>query len=378
MQLISIKNISAGLVKNLKTHPLGQFSRFQLCMAILVSCSLFILGNAQQDSATIYPDSSDQNITYVVKEGDTFWDLAFEYTGDPFEWPFIWKDNPHIKNPDLIYPGDLVLISSSTDQDSALMNNDSVAQQNQKNKKNLHSPDISGQSLIKGKFLLSSHLFSSVPFLWSKKDSSGNIYPGNATVEKPAGKETYQLFDIVTLRPAKGVVYISGDTLDLFTSIRFVRFKNSVANLIQKVGRAVVIKTEDKKITARLFEMSEVVKGGERASRSAAVALKGIYKFEKPDSAIKAEVYERTESTPSPYLFQTLILNQGESKGIRIGDVFAVYHYDKEKVARYSMTGYAAHVTKESTSLIIVSISNNEVSAGDSAIIILRSKPADN
>ncbi|MDA8172760.1 MAG: LysM peptidoglycan-binding domain-containing protein [Nitrospiraceae bacterium] len=42
---------------------------------------------------------------YKVKKGDTLWDISGSEFKDPFRWPLIWNENPKIKNPDRIYPG---------------------------------------------------------------------------------------------------------------------------------------------------------------------------------------------------------------------------------------------------------------------------------
>ncbi len=372
MQSFSANNNSSGKPDR---HPLPNRTRIHLLCSTLL---LFSALNASTDTLQVPLQNSgisDQVVTYVVKEGDTFWDLAFEFTGDPFEWPFLWKGNPHIKNPHLIYPGDQLLISGTSGKDSITIANDSSGKTICKQASSVHSL-TEASSGVKGKFLLSSHFFSSVPFLWTKKDSSGNMYPGNAVVEKPYRKGSYQLFDIISIRMGMGVAFVPGDTIDLFASIRFVRFKGTIANLVKRNGKAVVDKVEDRKISARLIEMSEVISGGERAEKSANTVLKGVYEFSQPEKAVAAEVFERVESTASPFLFQTLIIDKGENEGIRVGDVFAVYHKEKGKGVQYCMTGYAAHVNSRTSSLIIVSISSNTVSSGDSAALVLRSKPA--
>ena len=45
---------------------------------------------------------------YVVKKGDTLWDLCARYVGDPWAWPRVWALNPSITNPHWIFPGDRV------------------------------------------------------------------------------------------------------------------------------------------------------------------------------------------------------------------------------------------------------------------------------
>jgi hypothetical protein len=47
---------------------------------------------------------------YVVKEGDTLWDIANVFLRDPWYWSEIWLVNPQVRNPHLIYPGDVLSI----------------------------------------------------------------------------------------------------------------------------------------------------------------------------------------------------------------------------------------------------------------------------
>jgi len=59
----------------------------------------------------------DAPLEYVVKKGDTLWSIASYFLRDPWEWPQFWYTNSQVKNPHLIYPGEvlrLVMVDGHT------------------------------------------------------------------------------------------------------------------------------------------------------------------------------------------------------------------------------------------------------------------------
>jgi hypothetical protein len=43
---------------------------------------------------------------YIIQQGDTFWDLASKWLGDPHLWPQVWDQNRYVLDSHWIYPGD--------------------------------------------------------------------------------------------------------------------------------------------------------------------------------------------------------------------------------------------------------------------------------
>jgi hypothetical protein len=48
--------------------------------------------------------------TYVIKKGDTLWGISERFIKDPYYWPDLWANNPYIRNPHFIYPGQKLYI----------------------------------------------------------------------------------------------------------------------------------------------------------------------------------------------------------------------------------------------------------------------------
>ena len=64
------------------------------------------LGHAEEASVT--PKVLDHEEDYIVKEGDTLWDISKRFYNDPFLWPRLWQQNQYITNPHHISPGDRI------------------------------------------------------------------------------------------------------------------------------------------------------------------------------------------------------------------------------------------------------------------------------
>jgi hypothetical protein len=99
----------------MKTANLALRSAILGVVAGLTLAAGVLPGNlaAQEATRTIatgsnIPLTPDAPAEYVVKTGDTLWDISKVFLRDPWYWPEIWYVNPQVQNPHLIYPGDVL------------------------------------------------------------------------------------------------------------------------------------------------------------------------------------------------------------------------------------------------------------------------------
>ena len=78
-----------------------------LLMTTFSGAMLMTNAHANNPAPTIKADAPNR---YIVKKGDTLWDISGRYLDSPWRWKEIWATNNQIKNPNLIYPNDVLIL----------------------------------------------------------------------------------------------------------------------------------------------------------------------------------------------------------------------------------------------------------------------------
>ncbi|MDH5484978.1 MAG: LysM peptidoglycan-binding domain-containing protein [Gammaproteobacteria bacterium] len=264
---------------------------------------------------------------YIVVKGDTLWDIATKFLQDPWYWPEIWYRNPQVKNPHLIYPGDILTLIyvNGMPQIQLSRGEDTIrTEQMTQGKKVIKlSPNIHRQSLNEAiptipsdairQFLtrprvISDEEWEAAPYIVGSDDAhlimgaSNKIY-----VRGELDKERirYSVF-------RKGNELIDPDTND------------TLGYEIIYAGQA-RISSYGTPSTGELVSTQREVLIGDRLLPSDKSAIDQMYYPRLPDKDINAKVISLLDAISSIAKHQIAVINKGKDDGLEIGHLLGTY-----------------------------------------------------
>ncbi len=335
--------------------------------------------------------------SYIIKKFDTLWDLSFKFLGDPFKWKEIWSLNPYIHDPHWIYPGNDLIIPGMYDRmndgaGNALSSSSNILRKDVKkhfyeltkgflNEDSLFSVEMNNiieneiYTFANRKDLFSADLLREASFLWTKKDDNNLVAPGNAYIVKNDDKTIYHQYDYITIEVIGNYTYNIGDTVDIIHQENFIKFKNKTVNLVRRVAMARIEEIDKSEIQASIFKIWDKVRNKDRIAPVTHFDCHKIDTVFKADKLIEANVFTKIEEGHMPNLFHSFIIDRGKNDGVKLGDIFLVYHVNKKKMEKMpSLLGYAVYTGEESSTIVILKIFRNVLAPGDVVKLFKRIK----
>jgi LysM repeat protein len=295
---------------------------------------------------------------YTVKKGDTLWDISSKEIIDPFLWPKVWKENPEVKNPDLIYPGQKIRIPlyllqkqvSPPPPVEKAMPAPEIKPPVRKEEPAVIIPPVEKD------YLVDKDTFTSSGYIADAIDSKGTLI-GAPTERTLLGKDDYAY--VRTANPVK-----KGDRFYIIRSLGKVKHPETgrmMGYLIDVRGIAEVVGKESGEIKVKIpASYSDILVGD---------LLTDFYDMEPPylldkprtpdlSGYIVATKHRRTANGQLDIVF----LDKGQKDGLEIGDVF-----EMTARAKYDIPNGQVQVInlRDATSAAIVRKSGKEVSVGD-------------
>ncbi|MAD73431.1 MAG: peptidoglycan-binding protein [Rheinheimera sp.] len=266
----------------------------------------------------------DAPASYVVKKGDTLWDISALYLNEPWLWPQLWQMNPQVDNPHLIYPGDTLTLTYDSMGRPRLGVNDNVKRLSPETRKTMKGdgaittlPLSMIRPFLTYEQALSEEQIEAMPYIL-----------GTNTATKMAA-ETHTVYVKGILQPGtsygvyrKGKPYVdpeSGSVLGYETSLI------ATARAFRPGREA----TEDSPLEAASMQVLSVkreIKQGDRVMPALeGQSLPAFFLISKPDFEVDGTIIDTTSQLREFSKMDIVVLNRGLINDMQAGQMLGIY-----------------------------------------------------
>jgi len=262
---------------------------------------------------------------YVVRTGDTLWDIASRFLRDPWRWPDVWDFENKIENPQFIYPGDVVVLVKANGKPML-----KVQRSEAKAATTRLAPKIRATKLDRAIPTLpidAIKQFVSQPRVLAERELQSSGY-----VVASAGDHL--------IGGIGDLIYARGLPAGKSTSFAIYRTGKTYQNTGGKsdellgyeaiyVGTAMV-KTFGDPSTLQIVDATRETLIGDRLLPMARQETETQWVPRAPEAPVEGRIIDVVDAVARVGQFQTVVLNLGEFDGLQRGHVLAVYRAGTE------------------------------------------------
>ncbi len=254
--------------------------------------------------------TSGDEIHTVVKR-DNLWNLSGEYLGNAFLWPDIWKVNPQIKNPHLIYPGEKITVpahltgSSTTNGDSNSTTSTTISAEEFTNTLNgyyLNRSDLYSVEALRG-----------APYLETANTKDSSI----ASIDDDS-RQLFTLGNSATIKLTGNQKPQVGDQLDILS----IQKGSNKTRVVIPAGSAKVTSVSEGSARILITDGWYIIR-----NKDLIVPSREFQKYKSPTidmtiSEIESKMITIVHESAMIKPFQTIIIDAGKNKDVVVGDLF--------------------------------------------------------
>lgn len=343
---------------------------------------------------------------HVVTEGETLWDLAARYLGDPFLWPEIYRLNTTVvEDPHWIFPGEELHLSARGAQPGQQMAGqqprverapgvqpgeqqpEPVAQPEAPPVAPAPPPSASGPTIFSrsaqsrmdviGDATYATRAarryeFYSSGFLTEQQTLPWGTVEGaidRPTLVRVPESSFAGMFDHVSITPPPDGAYQVGDSLLLAGLLRSVM---GWGDIVYPTGIAEVEEVGPDGVVAQVVAQYNRITDGQVTLPLEAFPDPGDVMPVPVENGMMGSIITPRQENPVPGMQQIIFIDLGRNAGVQAGDVFAILKPSEEAGIAPRTIGYAriVHVRDQSATGMIISISGLGIKAGASVQLV--------
>lgn len=319
-------------------------------IAVILSLGLLSVTPANAENIILRSDTPDR---YVVVPGDTLWEIASRFLKDPWRWPEIWGFNrEQVKNPHKIYPGDIVVLEKSLHGYRLRLAGDTGGLRTVKLSPKIRMeqsasaaipsiPAATIEPFLSQPLVIEKDGLANAPYVLGSSDSRVILSTGNTIYVSGLPEDegiAWQIF-----RPGKALK--DPDQKDQILGYEAIYLGNAKADVFAEVS------------TVTITRATEEILKGDRLVPSPDIIFNN-YAPHAPESPINGRIISVYGGVTEIGRGAIVTLNKGESDGLEMGHVLAIYRKSQAK----SLNGDMVQLPDERTGLVFVFRVFNKIS----------------
>lgn len=266
----------------------------------------------------------DAPANYVVKKGDTLWDISALYLNEPWLWPQLWQMNPQIDNPHLIYPGDTLSLVYDAQGRPRLVVNENVKRLSPTMRKTLKGDNAVStlplsmiRQYLSFEQALSEERIAALPYILGsnaevKNSVADHIIYARGELETGASYGVYR----------QGKPYIdpdSGEVLGYETKLI------ATARAFRS-GKAATEETPEEAASLNVLSVKREIKQGDRLMPALeGQALPAFFVMQKPEQDVNGTIIEASSGLRELSRWEVVVLNRGSEETLKPGYMLGIY-----------------------------------------------------
>jgi len=295
-------------------------------VAALLTGALVGEASAQSGDSMALPGAPDY---YVVQPGDTLWEIAQTFMGDPEYWPRLWSFNTDITNPHWIYPGNRIVFVAGTLVEPPQVGLETPMDRDGYQVEALTYRDLEAECGPDVRFQnpKPAERYHAPGFIANKDELDQYGYVYKARTEYTYFADT----TLVYVKMDDPDAYDCGDVVAFFRpTVKKVRHPESrrtvYGSLYRVLAEGVVVHTYEDVTSVRVRNSWAEVERGDLVGPSMPVDIE--VEVDTPSGTLEGIIVSRltTESSLAGTR-ETVFLDQGRADGVRVGD--SVYIYEQ-------------------------------------------------
>jgi hypothetical protein len=252
---------------------------------------------------------------YTVQPGDTLWDISDRFLTDPWLWPEIWYENPKIENPHLIYPGDVIKLTTVDGEPrlTAERGGGTVKLSPKVRAEKLDEaistiPVSAIRPFLTGHRLVSAEAYKGAPYILAGSENRVISSTGDPVYVRGLPSSPPESWDVVR----KGDELVDPETGEV---LGFEATKVGTTRLSQTGDPATMVVTG---VTREILR-------GDRLFQANETGLRSQFTPRAPEQAMKGQIMTVMDGVSQVGQFDVVAINLGTEDGASVGHVLGAF-----------------------------------------------------